>query len=170
MKWAARRRLSGQGLVEFALVLPLFVLFVFTVIQLSLLFVWFYSETIVTRQSARWLAIHGNSLDASFAAQVQQELLPGMIGGTLLLVSAGSASADAVYRVGRMQVRFTPCLPSGTPTVCSHPSRAPGATLQVEMSYDASDIIFLPTNFQVGWASVTIPATLPAYRVNAMAE
>ena len=36
------RRDSGQALTEFAFVLPLFMLFVFSVIQLSLLFVAYY--------------------------------------------------------------------------------------------------------------------------------
>jgi hypothetical protein len=65
---------------------------------------------------------------------------------------------------------FTPCLPGGTPVVCTHPNRAPGATLHVRMAYDVSNLMFLPTNFQFGWMSVVVPTQLPNYTVYVMAE
>jgi hypothetical protein len=167
---SATSRKSGQAQVEFAFAMPVFFLFIFSVIQLSLVFIFFYSETSVARGTARWLAVHGNSLDSSVAAQVQQSLLPGMIGGTPTLISAGTTNADTQYQVGNMRVWFTPCLPSGTPTVCTHPRRAPGSTLHVQMSYDMSNLFFLPTNFQLGWMSVAVPTALPSYTVYVMTE
>jgi hypothetical protein len=114
--------------------------------------------------------VHGNSVDSAVAAQVQANLLPGMIGGSPSLISAGTTTADTQYQVGNMRVWFTPCLPSGTPVVCTHPKRAPGATLRVQGVYDMSNMICLPTNFQFGWMSVTVPTTLPAYFVYVMVE
>lgn len=61
-------------------------------------------------------------------------------------------------------------MPSGTPVSCSHPDRAPGATLRVQVAYDASNIVFLPVRFQLGWMSVGAPTTLPPYTVYVMAE
>jgi hypothetical protein len=157
-------------LVEFSLALPLFLLFVFSVIQLSLMFIWFYSQTSIVRDTARWVAVHPNSLDVAVAVHVQQTLLPGMIGSTPVLLTAGSTTADTVYQVGNMRVWLTPCLPGGTPTVCTHPRRAPGATLHVQMSYDMSNVLILPSSFQLGWMSVTLPTALPSYTMYVMAE
>jgi hypothetical protein len=145
-------------------------LFFFSVIQLSLIFIWFYSETNAARSTARWLAVHANSTDNSVAAQVQQSLLPGMIGGSPSLIGAGTTSTDTQYQIGNMRVWFTPCLPGGNPVACTHPGRAPGSTLHVQMSYAVSNLIFLPTNFQLGWMSVSLPTMLPTYTVYAMAE
>ena len=166
MRRPARHR--GQALVEFSLTLPIFALFVFATVQLSLLFIWFYSETRMARETARWLAVYGSSSDVAFANHVQASMLPGLVGGTPTLVTAGSLTQDAAYSVGRMTVTFSPCVPSGG--VCTHPNRAPGSTLHVQMSYDATNIIFLPTNFRLGWMSVSLPTSLPPYTVYVMAE
>jgi Flp pilus assembly protein TadG len=163
-------RVRGQALVEFALTMPLFMVFVFALVEIALLFIWFYSETSVARDTGRWLAVHGNSSDASVATHVLQSLPAGMIGATPVQLVAGTTTTDTQYRVGNMTVTFTPCLPTGTPVTCSHPSRAPGSTLHVQMSYDVSNIIFLPTRFQLGWMSATIPTTLPPYTVYVMTE
>ena len=40
-------------------------------------------------------------------------------------------------------------------------------TLFVEM---ASNLIFLPTNFRLGWLATKLPTTLPPYRVSVMVE
>jgi hypothetical protein len=160
----------GQAQVEFAFALPLFLAFVFAVIQISFVFIWFYSETTMVRGTARWLAVHANSQDSAVATQIQSTLLPGMIGGSPTLISAGTSNLDTVYQVGNIRAWFTPCLPSGTPVTCTHPNRAPGSTLHVQMTYDMSNVIFLPTSFQFGWMSMSVPTALPAYTVYVMAE
>jgi hypothetical protein len=38
------------------------------------------------------------------------------------------------------------------------------------MSYDASNIVFVPARFQIGWMRVDLPTTLPAYSVSVMTE
>jgi len=65
-------REPSQALVEFSLAAPLLMIFVLAVIQLSLVFVWFYSETSVARDAARWLAVHPNTSDDAMALQVQR--------------------------------------------------------------------------------------------------
>jgi Flp pilus assembly protein TadG len=152
----------GQAIVEFALVAPVFVVFTFGVIQLALVFISFYSETTAARETARWLAVNANADDATVAAHVQSSLPPGLVGGAPGLVAAGGASTDTSYQVGDMQVTFTPCVPTGSPRVCSHPGRAPGGTLHVEMRYDVINLLFAPT--------LPLPRLLPAYRVYVMAE
>ncbi len=154
--------------------MPLFVLLVLVIIQLGILFTWYYSETRMARESARWLAVHTDTTDDAFADHVQATMMPGLRGSTPTLVSTGSATAGSAteYRVGRMTVRFSPCLPAGPH--CTHVDRAAGATLHVQMAYDAVDVIFLPSTFQLpspgGLLSVSIPTALPAQTVYVMNE
>lgn len=161
---------GGQAIVEFAFTMPIFVMFVFVAIQFGLIFIWYYSETRMARETARWTAVRPNSLDADVALHAQQTMLPGLIGGTPSLVTAGTTSTPTVYTVGEMTMRFTPCIPVGSPAICTHPDRAPGATLFVEMAYDASHIFFLPTSWQFGQYGARIPTSLPTHRVYVMAE
>jgi hypothetical protein len=164
----------AQALVEFALVLPVFMLFVFVTIQLSLLFVAYYSETEMARDTARWLAVNASSTDLEVAQHVQSTMLPGLVNGipgTSTWDSTNPQDIFVSYPVGKMTVRFTPCdsTAGGTPP-CSHPNRGPGATLYVDMSYDIRNLLFLPSKFGFGKLSVGIPTTLPAYRVHIMVE
>lgn len=153
--------------MEFGLVLPLFMLFVFCVIQLGVIFIAYYSETRMARETARWLAVNANATDAQVAAQVQSTMLPGLINGSI----SGNYgdSNNAIYDVGaKMTVTFTSC---GTTTPpCTNNNRAPGATLYVQMSYDVKYLLFLPTNFQLGNLQAHIPTGLPGYRVYVMVE
>ena len=47
---------------------------------------------------------------------------------------------------------------------------AAGATLHVQMSYDMSNLLILPSTFHLGWMSVTLPTALPSYTMYVMAE
>ena len=173
-------RSQGQALVEFAITLPLFAFFVMVVIQLSIVFIAYYSETRMARETARWLAINSDSTDAQVAAHVQSTMLPGLVAGTPALVSTGTsptpsagnpnpAYTPTVYTVGRMTVRATPCGAASSP--CTHYERDSGQTIYVEMSYDVSNLLFLPSTFQLSpQLKVAIPTGLPAYRVYVMVE
>jgi Flp pilus assembly protein TadG len=164
-----RGRVKGQALVELAITLPLFVMVVFMTIELALLFVAYYSETSMARESARWLAVHSNTtVDDDLAAHVQLTMLPGLVNSTTHVTTSGTTSVDAVATVGAMTVRYTPCV--SNQTVCTHNNRVAGATLYVEMSYDVSNLIFLPTTFRFGSLETNVPTSLPAYRVYVMVE
>jgi Flp pilus assembly protein TadG len=144
------------------------VLFIFVVIELSLVFITYYSETRVARESARWLAIRSNSTtDAQFAAHVQATMLPGLVSAAPALVTTGTLATDAEYDVGRMRVKFTPCVMT---TNCTHGKRAPGQTLYVQMTYDVGNLLFLPTTWSMGQYVVRLPTQLPAYKVSLMVE
>ncbi len=162
----APRQEKGQALVEFAFVLPLFVLFVFTTVQLSLVFVAYYSETRMARETARWLAVHSSSTDLEVAQHVQSTMLPGLVNG-----APGTSAGDttnAQYPVGNMTVTYSACGAISPP--CVAVARAPGATLYVDMSYDVRNLLFLPSTFRFGNLSTSIRTTLPAYRVHVMVE
>jgi Flp pilus assembly protein TadG len=158
----------GQALVEFALVLPIFTMFVFATIQLALVFVAYYSETRMARETARYLAVNSSVTDLALAQHVQSTMLPGLVNGSPTLVTAGSTAVDTVYTDGRMTIQFTPCVPSGS--TCSHTNRAPGATIYVQMSYDITNLLFLPSTFRMGSLTAKIPTSLPPYRVYVMTE
>jgi Flp pilus assembly protein TadG len=170
-----RQRHEGQALVEFAFALPLFTLFVFVVIQLSLVFVAYYSETRMARETARWLAINHDATDLQVAQHVQTTLLPGLVGlaspGTVSVANKDtvlSTSMDTVYRLNYMEVHFTPCTPTGS--VCGNANRVSGQTLYVNMLYDVSPLLFLPSSFRIGSLTAKIPTQLPAYKVSVMTE
>jgi Flp pilus assembly protein TadG len=165
---SAKQRTKGQALVEFAFTIPVLAVFIFVVIELSLVFITFYSETRMARESARWLAIRSSATtDAAFAAQVQSIMLPGLVGGAPTLVTTGTATIDTEYDVGRMRIKFTPCLMT---TNCLHAKRAPGETLYVQMTYDVSNLLFLPTTWRLGQLVVKLPTQLPSYKVSVMVE
>ena len=153
-------------MVEFALALPLFALFVFVVIELSLVMVSYYSETRMARETARWLAINGKTIDSDVALHVQNTMLPGLIGAPISAVSDDNITA--VYNVGKMQVTFMACGAASVP--CTATNRAAGTTLYVEMSYDVANLLFLPTSFNMGYLHTALPTALPAYRVWVMNE
>jgi Flp pilus assembly protein TadG len=165
-----RKRQGGQALVEFAFTLPMFMLLVFSTIELALVFVTYYSETHMARETSRWLAVHSaTTSDSALADQVHNTMLPGLVNGSSTLVRTGDASNPSEYKVGGMTVDFTSCLPNGS-GVCTNPSRVAGATLYVQMSYDISPLLFLPTRFTLGSLSVTLPTSLPVYKVSTMVE
>jgi hypothetical protein len=122
----------------------------------------------MARETARWLAVNRQATDLQVAQQVQNTMLPGLVNGTPTLVQAGTTSVDAIYTDGQMTIQYTPCVVSGSS--CSHTNRSPGATLYVQMSYNVSNILFLPTNFGFGKLSVKLPTGLPVYRVYVMVE
>ena len=188
------RNQSGQALVEFSITLPLFVMFVFVVIELALVFVAYYSETRMARETARYLAVHSRLSDDALSRpaacwpasatcvpsvldHVQQTMLPGLVGGTISAVTTDATTGDSVATVGNMTVRWTPCSWNGT--VCTYAgqgtnpagsARSPGSTLHVELQYNVSNLLFLPTTFRMGSLTVAMPTALPPYRVSVMVE
>jgi Flp pilus assembly protein TadG len=166
-----RQRHGGQALVEFALTLSLFSIFVMMVIQLGLLFVAYYSETRMARETGRWLAVNSKTTtDDLVASHLQNTMLPGLDGGTPANQVYGTTSVDASADIGAMHVQYTPCVSNGS--VCTDNDRAPGATLYVQLQYDVagSHLLFLPTNFRIGSLQVKVPTALPAYRVYVLVE
>ena len=172
---------KGQALVEFAFALPMFMMLVFVTIELSLVLLSYYSETRMARETARWLAVHsGTTNDNELADHVRDTMLPGLAGGSWSVVTYGTSSTPSKYTVGHMTVEFTPCMPNGTTpgtaaaasgsATCTNTNRVAGSTLYVQMSYDVSPVLFLPTTFQFGSLKTTLPTTLPVYKVSVMVE
>jgi hypothetical protein len=178
-----RKKQSGQAIVEFALTLSLFTVVVLVIIQLGVLFVTYYSETRMARETARWLAVNRNATDLQVAQHVQSTMLPGLVGGTPTLSSVACASdvpGCTEYTVGNMVVDFTPCSPSSG--FCLAQNRASGNTLYVKMTYHLgpdpvnypglanSGLVFLAPSFKIGSLTVAVPQTLPGYKISLMTE
>jgi Flp pilus assembly protein TadG len=179
MRWNMSRpkqRAEGQSIVEFAIALPLLMLVIFSVIQVSLIFVAYYSETVMARENARWLAIRAtNTSDATFAAEVQATMLPGLLGDTPVRNASLSGPSGVVYDIGQMRVTFTPCMSDATSplvTTCSHANRKAGETLYVEMRYNVPPFLVAKTSpsLRIGSLTVKLPTELPPYRVSVMVE
>jgi Flp pilus assembly protein TadG len=171
------RRTTAQALTEFAFVLPLFMMFVFATIQLSLIFVAYYSETRMARETSRWLAVNPTAVDTQVAQHVSDTMLPGLLKSSSnppYNMDGTSTTTDAYYHVGNMDVKFTACNPTITnpnpAPPCLNTNRASGQTVYVEMRYNVANLVFLPTTFRFGWLTTTLPTTLPAYRISIMVE
>jgi hypothetical protein len=62
----------------------------------------------------------------------------------------------------------SPACPSLSGGHCA--GRSPGDVVTVEIVYDMTDSIFLPTTFNLGTMSVTFPTRLAPYRVSVLVE
>ena len=171
------KRQRSQATTEFAFVLPVFMLVVFATIQIALVFIAYYGETQMARETARWLAVNPSSVDTQVAQQVSNTMLPGMVNGSgtpPYTVDSTSNNTDAYYHVGNMNVKFTACNPTVTNPApappCLNTNRDSGQTIYVEMTYSVANVIFLPTSFRLGPLTTSIPTTLPPYRVSIMVE
>jgi Flp pilus assembly protein TadG len=166
------RRQRGQSLVEFAFAAPLFVAFVFAIIQIGLIFIAYYSTAEMTLRGARWLAINHDATDTEFATYLQSQLLPGMVGGTPVQNVAGDDTTipptPARMTIGALTVTYTPCMPSGP--ACTNTNRDPGNVLFVQTQYDVSNWVFLPSSYNFGLFKFSLPTSLPTYRVYKMSE
>jgi Flp pilus assembly protein TadG len=141
------RRESGQAIVEMALAAPVFFFVLFASLQLAVVVWQSYSVRNVTRETARWLALHPDSTDAAVAAQAR-------------------ALATPILRPDDMtSVVASPSCPSLSAGRCGT-GRAPGDVVTVEIEYDLANALFLPTEY----AGLTFPTRLPPYRVSVLVE
>ncbi len=140
----------GQTLVEFALAIPIFFFVVLVAIQLAVYVGEYYNVMQVTRETARWVAINPNTIDSDILTHARGQIRPGMLASKLTLTTTPACAAlDASGR-------------------CA--SRTAESPLFLDVTYDVSHVIFLPTSFQLGHIGAKIPATMPTYRVSVPIE
>src|SRR5205823_2382701 len=97
----------------------------------------------VTRETARWLALHPDTTDGLVVAHARAAAMPMMDAASFQRVTPAPTCASLVG--GRC------------------PGRAPGSIVTVEVVYDLSRTLFLPTTFGMGAASLTFPTQLAPY-------
>jgi len=140
----------GQTLVEFALAIPIFFFLVLVAIQLAVYVGEYYNVMQVTRETARWVAINPNTTDADILVYARGKIRPGMLASKLTLTATPACAAlDAKGR-------------------CAN--RTSDTALNLDVAYDVSHVIFLPTSFQLGHMKANIPASMPVYRVSVPIE
>ncbi len=147
----------AQSLVEFAIILPLLVGIITVLFQFGILFVAYLSLVHETRDIGRYVAVHPDTIDggcataASLWKQVCDDA-PAVIDNTLVTAAFSPA-----------------CAALNAQNKCA--SRTAGVQMQITLTYNASSIIFLPSNFRLGpWLQVALPTTLPPYTYFVMVE
>jgi Flp pilus assembly protein TadG len=152
-----RQRRAGQALLEFGLVFPMFLFTLMIGIQLGVIFLQEYSLLRTTRETARWLAINKDA-DAVVATAVEQHLkdnaltlLPAKVTSVVPYPTCGAATDPDTG-----QIR------------CAN--REASQWVIVTASYDISHVVFLPTTFSMGGATVKIPVNTRTYTASALIE
>ncbi len=141
----------GQSLVEFALALPFFFFALLVAIQLAVFVGEYYNLMQVTRETARWVAINPDTTDSTVLDYSRSLARPGMLATRFVSVTT-----------------TPPCPTLDAQGHCS--ARVEASPLSVELKYDVSHAIFLPTKFQLGRITASIPSDLPSYRVSVTIE
>jgi Flp pilus assembly protein TadG len=142
--------LSGQALVEMALVLPILVGVILVLFQLGILFMVYLAVIDTTRGTTRWLVKNPDTTDASLQTHIQNNL------PTLLVYS-------------NLTMTPNPACASLTANACA--SRVNQQPQEISSTYNVSSNIFLPTTFQIGsMFRTTVPATLPTFNYYMMIE
>jgi len=94
---ARRRRSLGQGLVEFALVLPIFLLFVGGIIQFGVIFWAQNTLTQVVRDTGRWAATQQTRPCADGGVALVNKADSIALASSLIGYQAGSWSSSTLY-------------------------------------------------------------------------
>jgi len=159
---------GGQALVELALVMPLLVGIILVLFQFGILFVAYLGLVHETRDIGRFVAVHPDTVDGAPSGSNPPCQSPPS--GSLWW----QVCNDLPVEVNPLKVIDpTPLVSPACATLsgghCT--SRTTGAELHLQMRYDASSIIFLPTTFRFGpWLNVAIPTQLPPYDYYVMVE
>jgi Flp pilus assembly protein TadG len=98
LKFTHSRRESGQSVVEFALVMPIFVILLFGIIEFGRLWMTVNVMTGAAREGARVAAIYGTSSGQARTA-AQNVLSAGHVSGAIIAVSGPNASGEVVVSV-----------------------------------------------------------------------
>jgi hypothetical protein len=143
------RMQRGQSVLEMAIFMPLILVFGLVCIQFAIIFIAYINVLNVTRDAARWVAVHPHVIDPSTVTTVKNRLPAGLTGANLTIA-------------------FTPACASLSSGKCT--GRDPGVQISATSTYTITSHLFLPTT--LGWGSwtITIPQTLPTYTIYMQVE
>jgi hypothetical protein len=160
---AHRARGRAQALVELALVMPLLVGIITVLFQFGILFVAYLSLIHEARDIGRYVAVHPDTLDGTPCSTSPPA------GSLWAHVCANAPSVIDATRIQDAPLVNPPCTTLNSTGHCA--LRTTSSQIHIRMAYDASSIIFLPSNFRLGpWLQVAIPTTLPPYDYFVMVE
>ena len=150
--------------------MPLLVGIIAVLFQLGILFVAYLSLVHETRDIGRFVAVHPDTIDGAPSSTSTPPCTPGS-------APAGSlwdhVCHDLPGVVDKLKVQDVPLVSPACASLsgghCT--ARTTGSMIHIQMSYDASSIIFLPADFRLGpWLRVAIPTQLPTYDYYVMVE
>ena len=148
--------------------MPMLVGIIAVLFQLGILFVAYLSLIHETRDIGRFVAVHPDTIDGNptYPTPPCQGPTPRTLWAQ---VCHNLPSVVDPMNVIDPQPLVTPTCASLVSGHC--PGRDTGKELTLIMRYDASSIIFLPTNLRLGpWLNVAIPTQLPPYDYYVMVE
>jgi len=136
--------------VEFALVVPLFLFMLIVSMQMAMIGMQYYSLMRVTRETARWTAIRPDTIDSAVLTHAKSN--PLTLDPTRYTSLVTNPSCTALNGSSKCD------------------NRTSGSNLQVTITYNMSNLIFLPTTYHFGTLQATIPIGIPAYTVTVLIE
>ncbi|MFN8632249.1 MAG: TadE family protein [Chloroflexota bacterium] len=150
-----RQALRGQSVLELAIFMPLLLVFTLACIQFAVIFMTYVNVVNVTRDAARWVAIHPHVVDGNSSTS----------GSTIYTITH---RLPAGLNSGALSLSITPACASLTSGKCT--GRDTGADIAVTATYTITSHLFLPASFGWGSYTITIPSTLPTYTIHMQVE
>jgi hypothetical protein len=149
----------AQALVELALVMPLLVGIVAILLQFGVLFISYLSLVHATRDIARFVAVHPDTIDGA-PAYPTPPCTPTPPANSLW---AHVCTYDVPSVIDKLKIQDLPL----TSPACTaldgqgHCPRPTASSIRINMSYDASSSIFLPTSVRWGpWLKFDVATNL----------
>jgi Flp pilus assembly protein TadG len=146
---ARRQDEDGSVAVELAIIAPILISFSFVCLQFALIFFAALSVITSARDITRYIAVNPNTTDSAATTAIKSRL-PSDLDPAKLTLSVVPACATL------------------TQNKC--PNRAAGQDVAVSVSYDISNLFFLPHVFNFFGYTVQLPSQLPAYTMHMQAE
>lgn len=172
------RRERAQGMVEFALALPIFLMILAVTLQISMLLTAQLGLIWVTNSMARWIASGAAPERWYFRDDCHDTYRTQMVNSfPLLRTSNLIVPATPNYITPANATGFnTPCytMPAANPSIPPAPATQPtkptnrdrGSPVRVTLQYNPSNLMFIPTTF----FGVPVMNSLPAYTASAVME
>lgn len=138
--------------------MPLILVFSLACIQFAVLFIAYINVINVTRDAARWVAVHPHVADGTQSDTTSSGTTLGKVKGRL---PGGLTS-------GNLNLTFSPACATVTNGKCT--GRDAGVQISATSTYTITSLLFLPSAF--GWGSwqVAVPQTLPSYTIYMQVE
>jgi hypothetical protein len=147
-----------------ALVMPVLVGMIVVLFQFGILFIAYLGLVHEMRDIGRYAAVHPDTIDGTSCSSASS--LWAQVCNDAPSVVDPSKITFSIVRGNDGQTRSCAALSSGHCT-----ARTVGSELRLELRYDASSILFLPSTFRFGpWFNVAVPTALPAYDYSIMVE
>lgn len=168
----------AQALVELALVMPVLVGIIVILFQVGILFISYLSVVHMTRDVARWLTVHPDTLDGAKGDCLAPNVAPFYTAANRTLYRRMCDDAPGVIDYKNVTITILPGYvqtPAQAARTCTSTlpcaSRPAGAELRIQLKYDASSAVFLPASYHFGpFINVDLNTNLPPYEYSLMVE